>query len=255
MSASALMIAYNEEELLPSCLSFLESMKQIAEIICVVDQDSTDRTVNILEHYAAWSTKRVAYQISKFETFGSQRNKAIDMATQDWLLTIDADEVFTPQLDGLLKDIESMPHVNAVRMPRIMLYKDRRHYLDQETTGLDPHACVWRRGFARYTPGVHEDLQDVHGRKLHICGDADVLSTHEVVKYHDVGVKHMQLLKSDAALMDKGLRWKETGSLEASAKKGIPVDVKTWLEWKHWAFRTHKILTLPERWYDVTSNW
>lgn len=260
MSVSAVMIAYNEEELLPGCLAFLESMKQVTEVVCVVDQDSNDRTYSILERYASWSSKRVVYQVSKMEGLSKLRNKAIELATQDWLLAIDPDETFTPQLSGLLQDVvDGKLKVNAIRLPSIVMFKDRRHYVSQDKTGLDPHIHIWRRGFAEYKPdiNVHELLQDVQGRNLHITYDDDILTTSDPInfQYHDVGRKHHQLLKSDKALMVKGLRWKEVNFLKESGERGLPVNEYTWLDWKHWVFREHKILDLPERHYDVTSDW
>jgi glycosyltransferase involved in cell wall biosynthesis len=230
-------------------------MKNITEVICVIDQDSSDRTFAIMEHYAGYSTKRVAYEVAKFTSFGAQRNLGLDMVTRDWFLILDPDEVFTPQLDSLMSDLDNMPDINAVCLPCITLYKDRRHYLAQDTTGLDPHIHLCRNKFARFMPEIHENLVDINGRRLPNGSAPDIIATHTIEKYHHVGMKHMQLLKSDAALVTKGMRWKQLGALEESTKKGITVGEKTWLEWKHWAFQSHKVLPIAEWMYDVTSHW
>ncbi len=255
MGVSACMIAYNEEELLPCCLTFLESMQTVKEVICIVDQDTTDRTTNILAHYAAWSSKKVIWKTAPFQTFGGSRNLSIQLATEDWILIIDPDETYTPQTDELIKDLDGMPHINAVRVPTIVLWGDRRHYLSQETLGLDMHTRIWRRGFALFDNDIHEIPYDSSGRMLINPADPDILSTNLVVKYHPVSMKHMQLLKSDASLLEKGKRWQSGGLLEASARRGIPVKVNSWLDFKKWGFRQHKIQDLSENLYDITSDW
>ena len=156
------------------------------------------------------------------------------MATKDWLLILAPDETFTPQLDNLLDELitNKHPSINAVRVPTVTLFRDRRHFVSQAKTGLDPHIRIFRKGFARFEEKLHADIVDINGRKLHSCYDSDILTTFQDTRYQDVGMKHLQLLKSDAALVSKGLRWKATNALKESAEQGLPVGEKTWLEWK-----------------------
>lgn len=252
MPTSATMIVYNEEELLPGCLAFLESMRNIREII-IIDTESTDRTWGILQRFAARTSKRLVLDRMPFTTFGECRNAALDKVTEDWVLIIDADETFTPQLDSLLTDLQALPKINAVRVPTLILYPDRRHYLHDSST--DPHVRLWRRGFARFVGTIHENQKDIHDRLLHECAEPDILTTYSVPRYHDVGMKHLQLLKSDAALAMKGLRWAQTGAIQNSVQHGIPVHPGTWIQWKKEAFLKHRIEPLPDRYYDITSDW
>lgn len=78
------MIVRDEEETLPDCL---ESIKDFADEIIVVDTGSTDRTVEIAESYDA--------KVSFFEwndSFADAKNVAIEQAACDWVFVIDADE-------------------------------------------------------------------------------------------------------------------------------------------------------------------
>jgi hypothetical protein len=84
----ACIIARDEEERLPGAL---ESVAFCDELV-VVDSGSRDRTAEIAR---AAGAKLVVHP---FNTFGEQRNVAIDHATTDWILEVDADERVTPQL-------------------------------------------------------------------------------------------------------------------------------------------------------------
>lgn len=81
---------YNEEKNLHACLS---SVRQIANEIIVVDGTSTDRTVEVAKEFGA-KVKVVKNQ----QIFHINKQKALDMATSEWILQLDADEVVSPEL-------------------------------------------------------------------------------------------------------------------------------------------------------------
>lgn len=85
---SVVIIAKNEERRLEDCL---KSASWAAEIV-VVDDRSTDRTVEIAQRY----TNKVFHRAMDIE--GRHRNYAYDQATQPWVLSLDADERVTPEL-------------------------------------------------------------------------------------------------------------------------------------------------------------
>lgn len=85
---SVVVIAKNEERRLEACL---KSVAFASEIV-VVDDMSTDRTVEIAKSHGAKVFQR------KMDNEGRHRNFAINCATQDWILTLDADERITPEL-------------------------------------------------------------------------------------------------------------------------------------------------------------
>jgi hypothetical protein len=87
-SVCACIIARDEEERLPGAL---ESVAFCDELV-VVDSGSSDHTIEIAR---AAGAKLVVHP---FRTFGKQRNVAIDHATADWILEVDADERITPRL-------------------------------------------------------------------------------------------------------------------------------------------------------------
>ena len=96
---SVVLAVRNEEENLPRCL---ESVKDIANEIIVVDEYSTDRTREIAEKLGA-----KVYLEPHHDIFHITKQKALDMATGDWILQLDADEVVTNELANEIKIVVS----------------------------------------------------------------------------------------------------------------------------------------------------
>ncbi len=87
---SIVLATRNEEENIGPCL---ESVQQLADEIIVVDESSVDKTREIAKSYGA-KVYRVAHQ----PIFHISKQKALDYATGDWILQLDADERVTPEL-------------------------------------------------------------------------------------------------------------------------------------------------------------
>jgi len=79
---SVIVITRDEEENIGLCL---DSVSWADEIV-VVDSGSVDKTVEICKAYTDNVTE------SDWAGFGPQKNKALDLATNEWVLSIDADE-------------------------------------------------------------------------------------------------------------------------------------------------------------------
>ena len=86
---SATIITRNEEAQIERCL---ESLKGVVDEIIVVDSYSIDRTTEICRRYGCKITARA------FTGYGIQRQYAVGLTTFPYLLSIDADEVLSPEL-------------------------------------------------------------------------------------------------------------------------------------------------------------
>lgn len=86
---SVVIITYNEARNLPNCLQAIEGL---TNDIIVCDSYSTDDTVAIAESFGA----RVIQQA--FLGYAAQKNFANTYTRHDWILSLDADEVLTPEL-------------------------------------------------------------------------------------------------------------------------------------------------------------
>lgn len=89
MPLSALIITKNEEHNIASVIENLN----IADEIIVVDSFSTDKTIAIASSYN--NVKIVQHH---FENYATQRNFAVSLAKNSWILFLDADERLTPEL-------------------------------------------------------------------------------------------------------------------------------------------------------------
>ncbi len=143
---AVVIIAKNEERRLEDCL---KSAAWAQEIV-VVDDESTDRTVEIASRYTDRIFKR------RMDIEGKHRNFAYSQATQPWVLSLDADERVTPELACEISGItqkDSDPNV-CYAIP-IRTYIGKRWI---KGAGYYPaaKARLFRRGQFRYEEaGVH----------------------------------------------------------------------------------------------------
>lgn len=86
ISISLCMIVRNEEEVIGRCL---ESVKDIVDEINIVDTGSTDNTKQVVAQY----TDRI-FDFKWIHHFAAARNFSFQQATKDYILWLDADDVF-----------------------------------------------------------------------------------------------------------------------------------------------------------------
>ncbi len=111
---SVVIITFNEAQRILQCL---ESVRPVADEIIVLDSYSTDDTVMLAEQAGA----RVHRQA--FRGYGVQKNDANRLAAHDWILSLDADEVLTPELAAAILDLKhNGPGTDAYTIPRLNNY-------------------------------------------------------------------------------------------------------------------------------------
>lgn len=195
-SLSVVLATNNEEANIARCL---DSVKGIADQIVVVDEYSTDKTVDIARKYKAKVIFEPHHQI-----FHITKNVAIKNATCDWILQLDADESLTPKLaneitkllqdsyfgvDGWVpawkskfKKVTKLDKpANAYWLPRRNFFLNR--YLLHTGQYPDPVIRLFRRGKAILpAKDVHEQMQVV-GEIGWMTGDLDHLSSPDFSRY------------------------------------------------------------------------
>ncbi len=153
LSLSVTIITQNERDNMAACLASVG----FADQVVVVDSGSTDGTVELAQSLGA----EVSVQ-ADWQGFGIQKNRALDLATQDWVLSLDADERVSPELQqemmAQLALHAGSAEAVAFEVPRLTQF-----------CGQWIHHCGWtpdrvlrlfRRGDARFSLDlVHESLQ------------------------------------------------------------------------------------------------
>src|ERR1700739_39340 len=97
MQLSVVIITFNEEANIGRTLASVQPLVADGDgEIIVVDSGSTDRTVEIAKSFSA------KVFVEEWKGFAAQKNSAIDKATGDWTLSLDADEEVSVGMRDLL---------------------------------------------------------------------------------------------------------------------------------------------------------
>jgi len=153
---SIIMICRNEADRIDDSLA---SVAGWADEIIVLDSGSTDNTVEICRRH----TDRV--EVTDWPGFGPQKQRALDRATGDWVLSLDADEVVSEELKCEIDLILSrrQPHYTGYRIPWLTIAFGRQlHFGHWARAPLR----LFERGAAQFTNApVHEKLVMTDARR------------------------------------------------------------------------------------------
>lgn len=155
---SVTVITWNEEERLRRCL---ETVTWADEIV-VVDAGSDDKTVEIARGF----TDHVL--VRPWDGFAPQKNFAVERASGEWVLALDADEEVSPELAAEIRRVVAAPAAEGYTMPRRNIFWGRwvRHGLLYP----DWQLRLFRRGRGRFVERqVHESVE-VDGRVARLTG-------------------------------------------------------------------------------------
>ncbi len=119
MSLSVCMIVKNEEHCLARAL---DSVKELADELVVVDTGSTDRTKEIAVQHAA-----NVYDFPWRDNFSMARNFSLSKASGDWILVLDADEVIAREDHDAIRGLLKQEYV-AYAFPQISYTNDMTQY-------------------------------------------------------------------------------------------------------------------------------
>ena len=201
-SLSVILITKNEAANIRACL---ESVAWADEIV-VVDSGSADDTVKIAQELGA------QVYVHDWPGFGPQKNRALDYASKDWVLSLDADERVTPELRAEIATVLRREQgADSWLVPRLSSYCGRfmRH------SGWYPDLLprLFRRGKARFSDDlVHERLivegepGKLKGMLLHYAFDDLEEVLHKVNQYSSAGAQMMQRRGRRASLTGAVLR-------------------------------------------------
>lgn len=147
-SLSVTVITKNEAHNIEACLRSVA----FADELVVLDSGSSDDTVQ-----RALSMGAIVNVNADWQGFGIQKNRALDLTSSDWVLSIDADECVPPQLQAEIRAALEAPAFDVYSFPRLSSYcgQDILH------SGWHPDRVIrlFRRDSARFSNDlVHEKI-------------------------------------------------------------------------------------------------
>lgn len=149
---SVVLATYNEEKNIKDCL---QSVKDLTGEIIIVDGSSTDKTVEIARKFRA-----KVFIVSNKIMFHKNKQLALEKATGDWILQLDADERITKDLSDEIKSVVSRKQsvINGFYLPRKNYFLGK--FLKKGGQYPDYVIRLVRKGKAHFPcQSVHEQIK------------------------------------------------------------------------------------------------
>jgi glycosyltransferase involved in cell wall biosynthesis len=179
---SVAIITKNEEANLARTLASV----QFADEIVILDSASTDRTVEIARSFHAHVYDEA------WKGFAGSKNSAIEKCTGTWILSLDADEELTPELQHQIKTLlPSNPPVDAFYIRRRNLFLGR--WVKHGGFYPDPKLRLFRRTAANFASAPRFAERPVH-ETISFDGEASTLDydlIHHAYPTLETYIEHM----------------------------------------------------------------
>jgi len=155
-SLSVTIVAKDEERTIGEVL---RSVSAIADEIVLLDSGSSDRTPEIAQSFG------VRFLHRDWLGYAEQKNKAIDLASGEWILSLDADEVLTPALQAEIRELLQRgvaDEIAGFKIPRVLFIGEQ----PVRGGGFYPDAQLRliRKGRGRFAPRIIHESIKVDGR-------------------------------------------------------------------------------------------
>ena len=149
MQISAVIITHNEERNIRRCL---ESVQDVADEIVVVDSLSDDKTEEICNEF------NVKFVKQQWLGYSEQKNFANNLASNDWVLSIDADEELSEELKNSILELKNkdISSDNVFSMNRLTNYCG--HWIRHCGWYPDRKIRIWNRNVGKWEGEIHETL-------------------------------------------------------------------------------------------------
>jgi len=188
---SVVIISKNEEKFIADAV---ESALFANEVL-VLDSGSTDNTCTIAQEHGA----KVLHQ--DWLGFGMQKNKAVELASNDWVFVLDSDERITLELQSELLSILKNPIASGYYVARLNKFfgKNIRH------CGLYPDYSIrlFNKEKGKFNDvTVHESVQmngdtgKLKNHMIHLAFDTVEEFSNKQKKYAELSQKKKNLIKA-----------------------------------------------------------
>lgn len=196
LPVSISIISFNEEENIGRTL---ESIKDIASEIIVIDSHSTDRTKDIAKSHNA-----KVYE-EDWKGYVEQKNSALEKCTQEWILSLDCDEVVSKELKKSIINAITQPGADGYCLNRKTYYSQKllkhvwqpnwklrlvRRSANPQWSGYDPH-----------------DILKIDGTSLKLKGDLFHYTYKDVEDHFKKTIKYSKLAAHSYNKDGKKFKW------------------------------------------------
>jgi glycosyltransferase involved in cell wall biosynthesis len=182
---SVVVITFNEEQNIERCL---KSVEDIADEIVVVDSFSKDKTESICNKY------NVRFIQNKFDGHIQQKNFAVEQATYDYVLSLDADEELSKELKSSILQVKSSFNADGYYFNRLNNYcgqwiKHSGWYPDKKLRLWDRRKGKWggENPHDRYEMVQGADIKHIKGDLLHYTYYSVSQHIAQMNKFTDIG--------------------------------------------------------------------
>lgn len=153
---SLVIITLNEEEKLKECIKSVP----FASDIVVLDSFSKDKTKEIADSLGA------RFFEQEWLGFGAQKKRAVELAKHDWVLSLDADERLSPELQSEIKEIfTQLNPETGYLIPRVSFYLGR--WIRHGGWYPDYQLRLFNRKHSQWNPvPIHEHVLSIGTSKL-----------------------------------------------------------------------------------------
>jgi glycosyltransferase involved in cell wall biosynthesis len=195
---SVAIITLNEEANLARTLASVK----FADEIVVLDSGSTDRTLEIARSYNA-----IVFS-EPWQGFAAQKNAAIEKCTGTWILSLDADEELTIELQTEIRALLGLnPSADAYLLRRRNLFLGR--WIRHGGYYPDPKLRLFRRHAANFAPPARFTDRPVH-ETIAVDGRVETLDydlIHHAYPTIESYIEHMDRYSTLGAqiIVSKGL--------------------------------------------------
>ncbi len=188
---SALIITFNEVDHIKEVINNIN----FADEIIVVDSFSTDGTLEKLAEF-----KHVTTIQRTFKNFADQRNFALEQATHNWILFIDADERITDELKAeIIATIANPKDAVAFMFKRLYFFDKKRIYFSGFQTDTTyrlfkkDHVSYIEDKIVHEMPQITGESEILKSNMLHYCIDS--ASHYKSKMEHYASLKALELYK------------------------------------------------------------
>ncbi|HEY8996333.1 MAG TPA: glycosyltransferase family 2 protein [Edaphobacter sp.] len=244
---SVAIITLNEEENLPRTLASV----QFADEILVIDSGSTDRTLEIAREYGA----RVISE--PWKGFAQQKNSAIEKCSGEWILSLDADEELTLELQNeIAMLLKGTPDADAYLLRRRNVFLGR--WMRHGGYYPDPKLRLFRRYMANFAPPARFTERPVH-ETMAVEGRLETLEydiIHHAYPTIESYIEHMDRYSTLGAqiLLEKNKTGKTLGAFLYNTLI-IPIGTFVWNFFFRGGFRDGREGLLLHLYHSTYTSW